>query len=483
MGKLAIEAAKAAGLTGSLSELKAAGFGLIPQGDPRYAEYLRGDVAAGRALFESQCPGGQLSPYQQREMRLMGRLTHGITLVGFRIDRPEVEAREAAKQQRVADGVANLRSIGLHERQQKKDGSWSSPHASAAGKAAIAQAFADLGITLPLTASAKAPSIKAELMQQLAVEHQDNPAVVALCETVAVLVGARSSMGNLLKHATADRVHPQVFPGQATGRCSITNPGLTVFGKRGDNAAEREVFLPDADDHVLLAIDLSKADGRAVAVLSQDPVYLDLFDAGVDINKALAEEFGIPKTLAKALGHGTRYNQQAHGMHKQTNIPLPECEAFIRRHRQRHAAVHRWIDRVVRIGESGRPLDNGFGRLLYTGRHTSGPRKGESKAFTQAPAYLGQSTTREWMAEGILRLPLEIAKQIRCFLHDEVVLSVPERHLDIYKEALLDAFQFQWTPPEQAMVIPINGAIRPVPVVAVLSASGPTWADCYRGEG
>jgi DNA polymerase-1 len=86
------------------------------------------------------------------------------------------------------------------------------------------------------------------------------------------------------------------------------------------------------------------------------------------------------------------------------------------------------------------------------------------------------------MAEGILRLPLEIAKQIRCFLHDEVVLSVPEKHLDLYKEALLDAFQFHWTPPADALVIPVKGAIRSVPVVAELSAVGRTWADCYRGE-
>jgi len=258
---------------------------------------------------------------------------------------------------------------------------------------------------------------------------------------------------------------------------------LTVFGKRGANAAEREVFLPDGDNHVLLAIDLSKADARAVAVWSQDPLYLEIFgDPNRDINKELAAQFGISKTMAKALGHGTRYHQQASGMHRLTGFDLKICEDFVRGHERQHPAVHRWIDRVVRIGESGRPLDNGFGRLLYTGRHTSGPRKGESKAFTQAPAYLGQSTTREWMAEGILRLPLEIAKQIRCFLHDEIVLSVPERHLDIYKEALLDAFQFQWTPPEQAMVIPINGAIRPVPVVAELSAAGRTWADCYRGE-
>ena len=481
LGKLARTAAKAAGITGSPKQLEAAGYGLIPPGDQAYNAYLRGDVAAGRAVFQSQCPGGQLTPYQQREMRLMGRLAHGITLVGFRIDRPEVERREADKQQRVADGVTRLQAIGLPERTQDKHGKWSAPHATAAGKAAIAAAFADLGITLPLTATGQ-PQIKADTLKELAAANTDNTQVVALCETVAGLVGARSSMGNLLSYATGDRVHPLVFPGQATGRCSITKPGLTVFGKHGANAAEREVFLPDADDHLLLAIDLSKADARAVAVWSQDPGYLDLFDAGVDINKALAEQFGIPKTLAKALGHGTRYNQQARGMHNQTGIALEECERFLEGHHRRHAAVHRWINRVVAIAERDQPLHNGFGRLLYTGRHTTGPRKGESKAFTQAPAYLGQSTTREWMAEGILRLPLEIAKQIRAFLHDEVVLSVPERHLDLYREALLEAFQFSWAPPAEAMVIPGSCAIRPVPVVAELSAPGRTWADCYRGE-
>jgi DNA polymerase-1 len=478
---LAIAAAKAAGLKGTPTELKAAGFELIPQGDPKYTGYLRGDVVAGRAVFDAQCPGGQLTPYQRRELRLMGRLTHGITLMGFRIDRQEIEAREAARQQRIAGTVARLEAIGLPPRTQDKKGKWNTPHATAAGKAAIAAAFAELGIVLPATATGQ-PQIKADALLAIAAEHHDNPSLVGLAEDVAGLVGSRSTYGNVLGYAAGDRVHPAVFPGQATGRCSITKPGLTVFGKHGGKVAEREVFLPDADDHLLLAIDLSKADARAVAVWSQDPGYLDLFDAGVDINQALAEQFGIPKTLAKALGHGTRYNQQPRGMHNQTGIPLPECEAFIDRHRQQHAAVHRWIDRVVAIGKSGRPLQNGFGRLLYTGRHTKGDRQGESKAFTQAPAYMGQSTTREWMAEGILRLPLEIAAQVRCFLHDEVVLSVPEGHLDLYREALLEAFQFSWAPPPEAMVIPGSGAVRPVPVVAELSAAGRTWADCYRGE-
>ncbi|MCP9914487.1 hypothetical protein KBZ07_13990, partial [Cyanobium sp. BA20m-14] len=481
LGVLAIEAAEGAGLKGTPTELRAAGFELIPQGEPRYTRYLRGDVMAGRAVFDAQCPAGQLTPYQHRELRLMGRLTHGITLIGFRIDRPEIEVREAARQQRIAETVAWLEAIGLPPRTRDKCGKWNTPHATAAGKAAIAAAFDELGINLPVTATGQ-PQIKAEGLLAISAEHPGNAALGALAEDVAGLVGSRSTYSNVLSYAAGDRVHPAVFPGQATGRCSITKPGLTVFGKNAGKLAEREVFLPDADDHLLLAIDLSKADARAVAVWSQDPGYLDLFDAGVDINQALAQQFGIPKNLAKALGHGTRYNQQPNGMHNQTSIPLPECEAFIQRHRQQHAAVHRWIDRVVAIGKSGGPLNNGFGRLLYTGRHTQGPRKGESKAFTQAPAYMGQSTTREWMAEGILRLPLEIAAQVRCFLHDEVVVSVPEQHLDLYREALMQAFQFQWAPPAEAMVISGSGPVRPVPVVAELSAAGRTWADCYRGE-
>jgi DNA polymerase I-like protein with 3'-5' exonuclease and polymerase domains len=320
-------------------------------------------------------------------------------------------------------------------------------------------------------------------MLELAEKHREDSELMGLCLTVASLTGARTIMQTVLDHATGDRVHPEVFPLQATGRYSITNPGLTVLGKHGGKVAEREVFLPDADDHFLLGLDLSKADARGVAVWSQDTRYLDWFDAGVDINKMLADQFGIPKTTAKGLGHGTRYNQQANGMHNQTGIPLPECEAFLEQHRTNHPGVHRWLKAIVRRAESGRPLKTGFGRILYTGKHgQSSPWAGQSKAFTQAPAWMGQNTTREWMVEGLLNLRPEVAKCCRAFLHDELVLSIPEKHLDLYRENLAECFNFWWAPPADALVIPVPSTIRPVQVVAEFTPPGRNWGELYAGE-
>jgi DNA polymerase-1 len=321
-------------------------------------------------------------------------------------------------------------------------------------------------------------------MAKLEEQHADNPEVVDLCLTVGALVGSRTVMGMVLDCATGDRVHPDVFPLQATGRFSVTNPGLTVLGKHGGKVAEREVFLPDADDHVLLGLDLSKADARAVAVWSQDQLYLDWFEAGVDINQQLADQFNISKAKAKALGHGTRYNQQAKGMHRQNpTIPLKDCEAFLERHRRNHRGVHRWLDAVVARAESGRPLRNGFGRDLDTARHGKNhPLAGESKAFTQAPAWIGQTTTREWMVEGVLNLRPEVAKCIRAFLHDEIVLSIPVRHLDLYREDLQRCFNFWWAPPVEDLLVNCPGEPRSVQVVAEFSAVGRNWAECYTGE-
>ena len=66
------------------------------------------------------------------------------------------------------------------------------------------------------------------------------------------------------------------------------------------------------------------------------------------------------------------------------------------------------------------PLGNGFGRLM---------RVDPERAYTQAPALIGQGTARDLMAEGILRLPVEVVPMLRCFVHDELVFSVPRAEL------------------------------------------------------
>jgi hypothetical protein len=467
---------KELGLTGNAA--RDAGFALVPRNHPEFNSYLRTDIEQTRAVFESQCPGGQLNPYQLRLMRACSRLVYGIRFIGFRIDRPLVEERVAEKNRQVALGVAELQSIGVPS--EGKD-----PVSTNVGKAAIDKAFMDLGVKLPRTKKSNSPQITKDGMAALAEKYASNPEIHRLASTLAALKGQRSTMQNVLDNAVGDRVHPSVFPGQATGRYSITNPGLTILGKDGEERLrDRDPFIPDADDHSLIAGDLSKADARGVAVNSQAHTYLDWFEQGLDINLMLSERFGVSKRLAKCLGHGVRYHQQPNGMHSQYGIPLEECENFLREHKQLHPEVHRWHDVIVPHAENGHGLWNGYGRQLFTGFRSSKAefRPGESRAFTQAPALICQSLTMEWMITGILNLRPEVAKCIRCFLHDEIVLSVPDRHRDLYMENLVESFNFRFTPPADQMMIRVKGAIRPVDVVAEWTAPGKRWSDLYRGE-
>jgi len=76
----------------------------------------------------------------------------------------------------------------------------------------------------------------------------------------------------------------------------------------------------------------------------------------------------------------------------------------------------------------------------------------------------------------------EVAHCIRAFLHDGIMLSTPERHLDIYREGLQQCFNFHWTPPITGLLIPVAADIRPVQVVAEFSAPGQNWAECCADE-
>ena len=60
-------------------EKKHGGFDQIPVDNPVFRDYCAQDVNLTQQLLEHFCRGGQLTDYQQREMRLMGRLTAGIT--------------------------------------------------------------------------------------------------------------------------------------------------------------------------------------------------------------------------------------------------------------------------------------------------------------------------------------------------------------------------------------------------------------------
>lgn len=432
------------------------GYDQIPVTNPAYRAYLVRDVELLREVAAFM----KCDAYGLREHRLMWRLS-GISRHGFRVDVDEARRRQSAQQERVA---------GLKERLVRRYGlpqKGAAPQRSSAGLLALEKAFAACDVEPPRTPKGALATSKGALSTLLE-EHPGNELLVELVETLHALNGERSVIQTILDHTGSDgRVHPSVDARQATGRISVTNPGLTVMGKRDRaNILERSLLLPDEGD-VLVAFDLSQVDARAIAAHCQDAGYVSAFEAGKDYHTEMAIElFGDPsrRNDAKPVTHATTYGMGARGLAASAGIGQVEAQALLDTLDARFPGLARFKQQVRAEAERAHILWNAFGRPM---------RIEKSKEYTQAPAAIGQGTARDLMMEGILRLPEWLLPRLRAIVHDEIVLSIPEDRADEAEIAVLKALQFSFAVSSDAVA---------VPVLADKSDRGRDWADCYRSE-
>jgi hypothetical protein len=434
------------------------GFDRIPTDDRRYVEYLVGDVDLTARLAKVL----KTSPYVRRE-HVVAAIAAQIRINGFRVDVDELNRRIAANQQARRTHLAALTlKYGLPT--TKADGKESkSPHATKEGKTAIVQAFTDLGVTLPNTENGQ-PSFGKVALAQVTENHAADPDVLALVDLVSSLNGVRTVYETVGRYLVGDRVHPEIGLFQASGRWSTTEPGLTVFGKRGGKYREREVFLAD-EGHVIISVDLAQVDARAIAALSQDRAYLAMFEPGLDLHREIAKRiWGDPERRedAKALGHGWNYGMGLTGLQRNAKVDEDTARRFDDGMRDQFPRLVEWRTEVRQLGESGVMLDNGFGRLM---------RVDPNRAWTQAPALMGQGCARDIMMEGLLRLPDECLPMLRAVVHDEVILSVPADVVEDVERTVVAALSFPWKPPGAEFEVQIEAGLA--------KHRGRNWGDVY----
>jgi P4 family phage/plasmid primase-like protien len=435
------------------------GFDQIPLDDIGFVNYVKGDVEVAAKLHEALT----LTDYARREHRLAG-IAALMTLGGFRVDVELLERRVEKGRTRREKALRILAdAYGLPT--TKKDGKpCAAPLATEEGRAAIAKAFTDFGVAeLPRTAKGNTAFGK-DALDGLIERYADDPRIVATARAVKMVNGERSVYQTVQDHLVGDRVHPTIKMRQASGRWSVTRPGLTVMGKRGGRHVEREVFLPEPG-HVLISADLSQIDARAIAVHSQDEAYLAMFQPGVDLHAEVAELVWGDRARredAKALSHGIPYGMGPAKMAQTAGVELPEAERFLATLRERFPRLFVWRAEVVERAKAGELLDNGFGRKM---------RVAPEAAYTEGPALMGQGTARDLLMEGLVRLPDWMWSFLRAVVHDEIVLSVPVEDVDEIERDVLEALTFEWAPP---------GASIPVPVVAGLAARGANWGAVYQ---
>ena len=450
---------------------KYGGWGLIPvdtsDPDPKRAadaaefqRYMVRDTDLSRGLYRALLEelGGSVPEYLAREHRVAA-LGAQISHNGFLVDPVLLGERVAEVNERKRDALTWLAEHAEVPLADAKGKPYKSPLASKGGKEALENALRAAGATsLWRTGKSGDLDTSGDHMKHLASEYAHLPRVRQIAKEVYRVVGARSVYQTISDTLCPDgRVHPKIGFDQATGRWSVTRPGLTVLGKRGGRHVERAVLLPDPGE-VLILVDLSQVDMRAVAGLSQDQAYIQMLmseDPHTELALALFGDAKFRET-AKAIGHGWNYGESLSRIARENEIEPAIVNRFDRSMYERFGRLVQWREEVRELAASGALLDNGFGRMMRPDPH---------RAHTQGPALMGQGAARDLMMTGLLRLPADVLPMLRAQIHDEIVLSVPEKdHVDIGR-TVVGALSFEW---------------RGVPILADVSRPGRTWAECYE---
>jgi DNA polymerase-1 len=392
------------------------GWNHIPATDPAYLLYAGLDAIYVRRLLPillARCAAfSHLVPMEQ----WLAAQSTGITVRGLLLDRPYTHRLlndAQAEFQQANDQIT--RALGF-------------PGASPK----FAHWLADqiTGTPLPRTAKGQ-PQATANTLTQLQANLADGSAsiteqgalLLAARQRMAATSNTRSNLRSFLAAADAQgRVHPQINTLRAkTGRMSITAPALQTLKKHDPRL--RRCFRAE-DGHVLVGCDFSAVEVRVAAALSRDPTLIRVITSGVDIHNATAELMYGPgftdeqRTHSKRATFGTIYGGGAKALAAQTGVPVAVARQVVQRWQRTYPEVIRYGKTIAEAST----VITGSGRRI-----PADPRRQYANSN-----YAIQSTARDLLVAAVYELATVhgLAANLWLFVHDEVIVQVPEERAE-----------------------------------------------------
>lgn len=401
-------------------------YGLIPLDDPDFRAYAEQDVIALRDVYHSLISmvksQGYSGEYIWREM-VVWSINAQITRNGVLVNTEEAQARVdelSAEKDRIMSWLVEQFDMPTEGK---------APWKSDAGKGSIIKAFESFGIvpegndTWARTAGG-APSFGGEVMLAIS----EGTEAEELGRALATLQGQRSLAQLALESTYEDgRIHPEIACLQRSGRTSVQRPGLTVWTARGPGAVEKRYFIADPG-HVMVEMDYSAADARAVAAVSGDKEFAKRFEPGADAHEITGRIFfgdkydtdpAYYRNKTKPGTHGMGYRVGAKKLAATLDVTVKEAMDFLDEYKRTYWWVAAWQDRVTKEGDSGF-VTNSWGRKMVVD---------PDRSFNQSSALIGQSTTREILFDGLIAIArdrLDVIRYLRMTVHDAVVWSIPK---------------------------------------------------------
>lgn len=405
-------------------------YGLIPLDDPDFLAYARQDVVATRHIFkrllEMQRQQNYSGEYIWREM-IVNSINAQISRNGVLVNTAEAQARVdelAREREEIMDWLVRDFDMPTNSKQ---------PWKTNAGKGAIIKAFESFGIvpesndTWGRTTSG-APSFSGETMLAIS----EGTEAEKLGRGLATLQGQRSLAQLALDSTYEDgRIHPDISCLQRSGRTSVQRPGLTVWTARGPGAVEKRYFIADPGTK-MVEMDYSAADARVVAAVSGDEEFAKRFAPGADAHEITGRIFfkdvydddpAYYRNKTKPGTHGMSYRIGAKKLAATLGVTVKEALSFLDNYRNTYFWVAAWQDRVTKEGDKGH-VTNWWGRKMPVD---------PDRSFNQSSALIGQSSTREILFDGLIRIAkdnIELIRWVRMTVHDALVICVPEKDLD-----------------------------------------------------
>lgn len=490
------------GLTGK--EAEEDGYGRIPASNQRYRDYLMGDLGAQQGVFQRLRSVPDRMDYRRREQRV-AYIQNRMTFSGWRVDVPLLDRLVQEERTKVEQslqwlhdnaGVPLTKTVGRGRGKARTftEEPVLSPLGTTAGKEAVIQAFAERGaFAVPRTATGalalnkdalgegsymvgkgargevRPGMLNPKVLGAFARQGADLDAIRELCEHIKLVTTSVHKYEEIQNHLVGDRVHAVVGETQGSRRWAMVRPSTTNMGKRGGKVEQRAPMIAD-EGCVLIAFDFDQVDMRAFAGHCGDPEYVGMFVRGEDPHSMIADMVfgrhdGEWRERAKASGHGWNYGLSVNGL-VNSGIERELAERFDAGMQTGYPDLCVWRTDVRTRGEAGELLDNGFGALMRCDPH---------RAYTQAPALMGQGTARDIMCEGLLRLPQEYIPWLRGVVHDEAVFSVPVDRVEECIATVTAAFTMD-------LAEITGGRLTSVPITTGASRPGENWAQCYAKD-
>lgn len=292
-----------------------------------------------------------------------------------------------------------------------------------------------------------------------------------------------------------------VVSGAETGRLS-SRKAITETGANLQNVTKGELFegcgygirsyfIPDKPGDVFIEGDLSGADARIVAWLSQDPGLLYIFSNGLDIHienaaiffgktydevkqriKSGDHEAKEWRQIAKKCGHAANYGIGVRTLAKNLKVPEREAQRLLNAYLNQYLGVTSWHNEVQKQLKETRTLRTPLGR-----QDTFFDRWGE-ELFKKGYAYVPQSTVADIIHIGFLRLYYRIKREgldkkgvrVALNIHDAITCNTPaylaQRTLRIMHECMHIPLVF----PHGTEMVPVE------------FSQGPNWHDMKKVE-